>query len=67
MIKAFVRLNRHICAGLSNKFPKTFQGPSYVTEFLGVLDGALVSNPTETILEVGGADRPIILGAHKKK
>jgi hypothetical protein len=60
MLKRVVSLNRQMSAWLENNFPGVFGAPSYKDELERRISSDIAALSPQTILEVGGIDRPLL-------
>jgi SAM-dependent methyltransferase len=64
MLRQIVKLNRNAANWLVEKYPKFFSGPSYKNELDDRIAREIESIKPQTILEVGGIDRPLLSRGH---
>jgi hypothetical protein len=60
MLRRIVKWNRNAAKWLEEKYPKFFSGPSYKTELDDRIAREIEATKPQTILEVGGIDRPLL-------
>lgn len=61
MVKSFVKLNIELCRWLTRHYPKIFRGTrSYNADLREEIESYILSKKPQTVIEVGGIDRPLI-------
>lgn len=62
LFRAFVKFNRAVSYWIAHRFPNIFAepGPNYREAFLKKVEHDVLTERPSTILEAGGADRPIL-------
>ena len=61
LLKLFVKFNVDLCHWLARRYPLFFRGTrSYQAELRASIESFILTNKPETIIEVGGIDRPLL-------
>jgi hypothetical protein len=62
MVKSFAKLNIELCHWLTRRYPKFFKGTRrpYEGKLRDDIESHILSKKPQTIIEVGGIDRPLI-------
>ena len=59
-IRKFIKLNRNSAAWLEAQLPQIFGAPSYKDELMRLIEYDVTNNKPQSVLEVGGIDRPLL-------